>query len=113
MSKSLVPLLAASALALAGIARAEGSRLAPVPAAEAVSTHSPYESGSCGTCHQRNDPKDPGPAVKVSNQVCYDCHEEFSGKAPVKMDKAVHPKTVATCTSCHNPHNSRKPKLGL
>ena len=112
MSKSLVPLLAVSAMAFLGIARAD-ARLAPVPASQAVSKHSPYESGACGTCHERNDPKNPGAAVKVSNDLCYDCHDEFKGKAPVKMDKAVHPKSVATCTTCHNPHNSRKAKLRL
>jgi hypothetical protein len=66
MLKSLVPLLAASAVALIGVARAEGSRLAPIRTSEAVSSHSPFESGACGTCHQRSDPKNPGKAVKVS-----------------------------------------------
>ena len=62
MSKSLVPLLAACAVALLGLARAEGNRLAPVPAKEAESTHSPYETGACETCHQRHDPKKIGRA---------------------------------------------------
>ena len=113
MSKSLVPLLAASVFALAGIARADASRLAPIRTSEAVSSHSPFESGACGTCHQRSDPKNPGKAVKVSNDLCFDCHDEFRGTAPVKMDKTVHPKNVAACTTCHNPHNAKKAKLRL
>jgi predicted CXXCH cytochrome family protein len=113
MSKSFVPLLAAGALALVGIARADANRLAPIPASEAASTHSPYESGACGTCHQRNDPANPGHAKKVSNDLCFDCHDEFRGTSAVKMDKAVHPKNVASCTTCHNPHNARKKKLHL
>ena len=113
MWKRLVPLVAASAVALGGIARAEARRLAPIPPSEAVSTHSPYESGACGTCHERNDPRNPGTAVKVTNDLCYDCHDEFRGKAPVKMEKGVHPKIVAPCTTCHNPHNAKKTKLRL
>jgi predicted CXXCH cytochrome family protein len=96
----------------AGAARAE-SRLAPVPQAEATSTHGPFEMGACDTCHQRADPKSPGPAIKVSNDLCYDCHDEFRGSAPIKMEKSVHPKNIAACTMCHNPHNSKKKKLRL
>ena len=115
MPKRLALLAAASALALliAGPARAARSRLAPIPEAEARSTHGPYQMGACETCHERHEAANPGPAVKVSNDLCYDCHDEFRGKAPVKMDKAVHPKNVAACTNCHNPHNARKLKLRL
>jgi predicted CXXCH cytochrome family protein len=109
----LATLLIAGALALGGLARAEGSRLAPIPPSDAVSSHGPYESGACETCHQRHDAKNPGAAIKVSNDLCYDCHDEFRGTAPVKMDKSVHPKNVAACTTCHNPHNSKKKKLRL
>ena len=113
MQKRLAPLLIAGAIALAGLARAEASRPAPIPASEATSTHGPYEMGACDTCHQRSDPKNPGAAVKVSNDLCFDCHDEFRGSAPVKMESSVHPKTSATCTLCHNPHNSKKKKLRL
>lgn len=113
MPKRLAPLLTASVLALAGLARAEGSRLAPLPDADAKSTHGPYQAGACETCHQRQDAKNPGPAIKVSNDLCYDCHDEFRGTAPVKMDKALHPKNVVACIACHNPHNSKKAKLRL
>ncbi len=69
--------------------------------------------GACDTCHQRNDPANPGAAVKVSNDLCFECHEEFKGSARVKMEKALHPKSSADCTGCHNPHNSKKKKLRL
>lgn len=107
--------LAALAFVAAGatIARAENKRLAPVPRTEAASTHGPYEMGACDTCHQRPDPRNPGAAVKMTNELCTDCHDEFAGSAPVKMEKAVHPAVKASCTLCHNPHNSRKKKLRL
>lgn len=113
MSTRLAPLLTAAALALVGLARAEANRLAPIPASEAVSTHGPFESGACETCHQRHDGKNPGAALKVSNDLCFDCHDEFRGTAPVKMERSMHPKNVAACTTCHNPHNSRKRKLRM
>jgi predicted CXXCH cytochrome family protein len=113
MWKSLAPFAVAALVAATGVARAEASRLAPIPAKEAVSTHGPYQVGACETCHQRHDAKDPGAAVKVSNDLCYDCHDEFRGTAPVKMDRTVHPSNVASCTTCHNPHNSRKKKLRI
>lgn len=114
MHRVTAALLASAALGLLGtLARAEGKRLAPVPRSEAASTHGPYEMGACDTCHQRGDPADPGGAVKVSNELCTDCHDEFSGTAPVRMERAVHPPVKTACTACHNPHNSRKKKLRL
>jgi predicted CXXCH cytochrome family protein len=113
MHMRLAPLLVVAAIALVGLARAEASRLAPLPAGEAISTHGPYQMGACETCHQRHDAKNPGAAMKISNDLCYDCHDEFRGHGPVKMEKAVHPKNTAACTMCHNPHNSRKKKLRL
>jgi predicted CXXCH cytochrome family protein len=114
MRTRLAPLLALGVLALcAGLARAGNEKLAPIPQAEAVSTHGPYEQGACETCHQRHEADDPGPAIKVSNDLCFDCHDEFKGSSPVKMDKAVHPAVKAACTACHNPHNARKKRLRL
>lgn len=114
MHRGLAPLLlAVGALALAPAARGENKRLAPIPSAQAVSTHGPYEMGACDTCHQRKDPTNPGAALKVSNDLCYDCHDEFNGSAPVKMEKAIHPTAKIGCTTCHNPHNSKKKKLRM
>jgi predicted CXXCH cytochrome family protein len=111
MHRRLAPLLIVAAIALAGLARADANRLAPIPTSEAISTHGPYQMGACETCHQRNDAKNPVAAIKVSNDLCFDCHDEFRGAVAVKMEKAVHPKTPASCTLCHNPHNARKKKL--
>ncbi len=108
-----VSLLAVLALALASIARAQGGRLAPIPRAQAVSTHGPYEMGACEACHQRHDAANPGPALKVSNDLCFECHEDFKGSAPVRMDAAVHPIVKSDCTTCHNPHNARKKRLRI
>jgi predicted CXXCH cytochrome family protein len=112
MHQRLAVLLAAAALAVAGTARAS-NRLAPIPAKQAASTHGPYEMGACDTCHQRRNPRNPGPAVRVTSELCFDCHDEFRGSAVVRMDKTLHPASVAACTNCHNPHNSAKKKLQL
>jgi predicted CXXCH cytochrome family protein len=92
---------------------AENRRLAPVAAREAKSTHGPYGSGACETCHERHDARDPGRAVRASNAVCVGCHEEFAGTAAVRLDRSIHPVNDAPCTGCHNPHNARKAKLQL
>lgn len=110
----LAPLLTLATLALGALtARAENGRLAPIPKEQALSSHGPFEMGACETCHQRHDAANPGPALKVSNDLCYECHDEFKGSAPVKMEKAVHPTVKAACTLCHNPHNARKKRLRL
>jgi predicted CXXCH cytochrome family protein len=115
MHERLAVLLAAGAIAAAGIARAAGP-LAPLPpGVAALSTHGPYEMGACETCHVRRNPRSPGPA-KNSRDVCVECHEDFRGNAPVRMDKTLHPSPPspgANCTTCHNPHNSTKKKLQL
>ncbi len=113
MDIRLATLVSACVLALAAApARAE-NKLAPIPKADAASTHGPFEQGACDTCHQRNDPANPGAAVKVSNDLCFECHDEFKGSAQVRMESAVHPKSSAVCVGCHNPHNSKKKKLRL
>src|SRR5512138_3143734 len=76
MSMRLASFLLIGALATPAIA-AEPGRLAPIPKEEAVSTHGPYEMGACETCHQRHDPANPGPALKISNDLCFECHDEF------------------------------------
>ncbi len=113
MTLRAAALATAAALALAPEALAENKRLAPIPKAEATSTHGPYEMGACETCHQRHDADNPGAAVKVSNDLCYDCHDEFKGSAQVRTERSVHPKDGPPCTGCHNPHNSKKKKLRL
>lgn len=101
-------LLPAAFLLLWGAARAQVPKrsYAPVPAAEALSTHGPFEAGECGTCHDRRDPGGPpGRLLKAAAALCFDCHEDF--RKPVRS----HPKAKGDCTSCHSPHNARKVKL--
>jgi predicted CXXCH cytochrome family protein len=109
----LASLLAASAVALAPAARAEGGPLAPISRERALSTHTPFEVGACETCHERRDPASPGAVVAASNDLCFECHDEFKASAPVRMERAVHPDDPVECTACHNPHNSVKKKLRL
>jgi predicted CXXCH cytochrome family protein len=112
MHKTSLALLAAAALLAATGAAAAGSRFAAVPAEQAVSTHGPYEAGACDTCHERANAKDPGKALKVTNDLCFDCHDDFKG-SPVRLEKMKHPGGSSACTACHNPHNSKKRKLLL
>jgi predicted CXXCH cytochrome family protein len=92
---------------------ADDKRLAPLPRDQAIVVHGPYEQGACETCHERSDAANPG-AARVSNETCLACHDEFAGKAPVRIGKdKSHPVAKAACISCHNPHNARKKKLLL
>ena len=105
--------IAVAAALAAPPARAGNPRLAPIPQAQAVSTHGPYEMGACDACHERADPSNPGRPLLASNELCFECHDEFRGSAPVKMDDRLHPSAKVACTTCHSPHNSRKRKLLL
>ncbi len=81
----------------------------PLPAGEkAAWSHAPFEAGDCSICHQKNDPKAPGPLVKAGNELCYSCHEEL---ASIMERKFKHPPAVQNCVNCHNPHNAREKKL--
>ncbi|MBK9516408.1 MAG: cytochrome c3 family protein [Anaeromyxobacter sp.] len=105
-------LTAALLLAAASPAQAGDARLAPLPPAEALVVHGPYEQGACDTCHARADRDDPGPA-RVAKETCLACHDEFGGKAPVRVGKGKSHPIKGECTACHNPHNARKKKLLL
>ncbi len=111
MHKPLIALFSAAALLVAAAASAADGRLAAIPNDQAVSTHGPYEAGACDTCHERSNPKNPGRALKVTNELCFDCHDDFKKSSAVKLEKMKHPGGSAQCTNCHNPHNSRKRKL--
>ncbi len=96
-----IPLAVLVALALPGPSLAQGDgkgRLAPVTGG-VVSTHGPFEAGECKACHQRSDRRNPGKVTRTGNGLCFDCHDEIKGRA--------------SCTGCHNPHNSRRRKLLL
>jgi len=83
--------------------------VSPCDNKEAVSAHGPYASGDCSICHAKNDPKDPGPAQKPVNKVCFSCHDEFPDLfASLKNRHIV---AEENCTNCHNPHNSKQAHL--
>jgi predicted CXXCH cytochrome family protein len=92
-------------------ARAKPLSLAPVKARAAVSTHSPYEVGDCSLCHQRKNPRDPGPVTIAGDKGCTVCHEEFVELA--KSRRFRHAPGEVGCTACHNPHNSSSKTLLL
>ena len=107
--KYLTPVLASAALALG--ARAPAGRLAPLPQSEAVSTHGPFAMGACDVCHDAKDrSRMPGRVLKASNDLCFDCHDEF--KKQVKNHPAS-PASKVACIGCHSPHNALKKKLLL
>jgi cytochrome c553 len=60
----------------------------------------------------RADQKDPGPATGTK-ETCLACHDEFGGKAPVRVGKGKSHPVKGECVGCHNPHNSKKKKLLL
>jgi hypothetical protein len=107
-----VAALAALLALAAGPVLAANPRLAPLPKGEALVVHGPYEQGACDTCHERADPKNPGPAA-VTKETCLACHDEFGGTAPVRIGKGKNHPIKGECTGCHNPHNSAKKKLLL
>lgn len=111
MHKTSLALISAASLLAAAAASAADSRFAAVPSDQAVSTHGPYEAGACDTCHERANAKNPGKALKVTNDLCFDCHDDFKNSTAVKLERSKHPNTSTACTKCHNPHNSKKRKL--
>jgi len=111
MRKPFIAIVPAALLFVAVSARGADSRLAAIPNDLAVSTHGPYEAGACDTCHERASAKNPGKALKVTNDLCFDCHDDFKGGSAVRLEKSKHPAGSTACTKCHNPHNSKKRKL--
>ncbi len=115
MTKWIALLLVPLTIAAAGRAAAKEEisdrkpfPLAPVKASEAVSVHSPFGTGDCSLCHKSKDPKNPGPAIKPVNNVCFFCHEDIQS---VMAGKYRHATAEKDCTLCHNPHNSRNKQL--
>ena len=104
---TLVPSLAGAAVKteVRKTALRRGASVAPLPPGENVKwSHAPFEGGDCGVCHERNDPKSPGPIRHASvNEECYECHEDTR---EVMSRRYKHVPAVEACTDCHNPHNS-------
>jgi len=101
--------LCAAALGAAEVPKTRPSAPQPLVAGtQAVSSHTPFANGECGSCHEREDANNPGPVAKKGNALCLECHEDFEA-----VLKRKHPHAAATeaCLSCHNPHNARQAKL--
>ncbi|MBI5495403.1 MAG: cytochrome c3 family protein [Deltaproteobacteria bacterium] len=73
--------------------------------------HGPFEEGDCSICHKNKDPKNPGPALDPTPELCLGCHEEYREYSTQRVVK--HRPTQEGCTWCHNPHNSKQPHLLL
>jgi predicted CXXCH cytochrome family protein len=87
----------------------QSNQLKPLAAgATALSLHSPFADGNCILCHQKQDPKAPGPLLKDANEICLDCHEDFT---QVLARKFIHAPAIQSCSNCHNSHNARYAKL--
>jgi predicted CXXCH cytochrome family protein len=111
MRNPFLAIVPTAALLIAVSAHGADRRLAAIPNDQAMSTHGPYEAGACDTCHERASARNPGKALKVTNDLCFDCHDDFKGVAAVKLERSRHPSGSTACTKCHNPHNSKKRKL--
>ena len=110
--KYLTPMLAAAALALG--AQASAGRLAPLAPSDAVSTHGPFAMGACDVCHDAKDrSRRPGRVLKASNDLCYDCHDEFKKRVKNHPAPPALQASKGACISCHSPHNALKKKLLL
>jgi predicted CXXCH cytochrome family protein len=69
-----------------------------------VNYHEPYKEKQCASCH---DQTAMGKFLKPQPMLCYQCHDDFSGKY-----KVVHgPVGGGYCTACHEPHTSVNTKL--
>ncbi len=72
-------------------------------------SHAPFIQGNCSICHQKDDPKKPGPMKASTNKLCLGCHE------PQRMNlvnsRVVHKPVSKDCSYCHNAHNSRYRRL--
>ena len=96
------------ALGAGGGPAAAAGPLAPLPRDQALSTHGPFEMGVCEACHKGKDKGNggqPGPVVKKTNELCFDCHDDYA--KPMKG----HPSPADSCLVCHSPHNAKKRKL--
>ncbi len=66
----------------------------------------------CETCHESVEKPHPAKGKKTfkltqdAPDLCYTCHESFTGKSLVHF-----PVQSGMCTTCHNPHSSDQPKL--
>jgi len=68
------------------------------------SIHPPYQDKQCNSCH---DQSTMGKLIKSPPDLCYQCHEDFTGKY-----KILHgPVGGGQCTQCHNPHMSTNKDL--
>jgi predicted CXXCH cytochrome family protein len=93
----------------AAVPKMRKNDLTPLPdSAKPVSAHSPFQDGDCSTCHQNKDHNNPGAIIKPVNELCLDCHDDFS---KVMARKVTHVAAKVNCVSCHNPHNAKNPKL--
>ena len=85
------------------------SRVAPLPASEKpIMSHAPYDAGDCSICHSSGDAQNPGPIKMAVNELCLGCHEDYKD---VLARKYGHAAVKESCVNCHNPHNSKQPKL--
>lgn len=91
-------------------AAASANPLAPLPEGTASSVHAPFAAGDCSLCHQKEDPKAPGPLLKDVNDICLDCHED---QGRMTEREFSHPAAQESCSNCHNSHNAKHDKLLL
>lgn len=86
--------------------------VAPLPeGSNIVASHAPFEIGECGLCHQNGGLNGAGPISGEVNELCFGCHEGM--RSAMERARITHSAATGSCTTCHNPHNARFPKLLL
>jgi len=74
------------------------------PESKGYLVHMPYGERECGACHDENSL---GEMVEPQPGLCYMCHEDLG----TQYNYLHGPVAGGYCTSCHDPHMSKKEKL--
>ncbi len=67
--------------------------------------HPSYVKGQCGACHTTKNGESADLKMEMP-ELCYSCHTNYE-----KNDFIHGPVGAGACTLCHNPHESKNPKL--
>ena len=100
-----------ASLFLTTLCQGSGYYLGPLNSeSDDIVQHMAYEMDleDCSTCHEKVNPKDPGPLTSPVNEGCFECHGEVEEELSASV---VHAPLLDKCTNCHNPHESKHPSL--
>ncbi len=70
--------------------------------------HPPVEEGDCLACHRFHGLSLKGLPASAKRELCFGCHDDFTGGGKVKMHEPV---ARGECTGCHGIHGASGKKL--